>query len=122
MFDFLKISDKFKEHTHLILRELSNLLDVISPVECRNSLCISNDKKITVELTENISIDNEIDHSKLFASVKDDQTSIASTRKEKSESDILKEEIIMGDLKDENNLSFENFEKEVLKSGKNSLI
>jgi len=105
--DFLKISDKFKEHSHLILRELSNLLDVVTPQECRENLTLCKKEEIKTtqpeadEVTENFS--------------ETEETNSQIQLKPKSESDLLKEEIILGDLKNENDLSFENFEKEVLK-------
>lgn len=110
--DFLKISDKFKEHTHLILRELSNLLDILTPQECLETLNNSkkNETKITLDESK-----PEIDHHKLFAAVKTEEDNSAVPKKQKSESDLLKEEIILGDLKEEKDSSFENFEKEVLK-------
>lgn len=110
--DFLKISDKFKEHTHLILRELSNLLDILTPQECLEGLNKSDSKSIGNEEEEN---KQEIDHTKLFAAVKTDVAQSSTGIKQKTESDLLKEEIILGDLKDDNELTFENFEKEVLK-------
>ena len=36
--DFLKISDKFKEHSHFLIRDLSALLDVVSPSEFQEIL------------------------------------------------------------------------------------
>ncbi|MBU2493020.1 MAG: hypothetical protein KJ571_10390 [Bacteroidetes bacterium] len=112
--DFLKISDKFKEHSHLILRELSNLLDIVTPLECRENLNSPKSKNSDTEEEKIVSPENEIDHSKLFAAVKDENKDAVNKIK-KSESDLLKEEMILGDLKDENDLTFENFEKEVLK-------
>ena len=107
--DFLKISDRFKEHTHLILRELSNLLDILTPQECLEGLKGSQKK---VEPDKPI---QEIDHSKLFAAVKTNEVQTSIQPKKKSESDLLKEEIILGDLKEENEATFENFEREVLR-------
>ena len=107
--DFMKISDKFKEHTHLILRELSNLLDILTPQECLEGLKGSQ-KNVEPDKPE-----QEIDHSKLFAAVRTDEVQASIQPKKKSESDLLKEEIILGDLKEENEATFENFEKEVLR-------
>lgn len=105
--DFLKISDKFKEHSHLILRELSNFLDVVTPHECRENLTICKNEEIKISEPEtNAEIENILET---------EATNQHIQLKPKSESDLLKEEIILGDLKNDNDLSFENFEKEVLK-------
>ena len=110
--DFLKISDKFKEHSHLILRELSNLLDVVTPHECRENLTIQKIDEVKIISPESDNLHSEIQHEN-FSHVSENVVTLHL--KQKSESDLLKEEIILGDLKDENDLSFENFEKEVLK-------
>ena len=70
--DFLKISDKFKEHSHLLLRELSNLLDIMTPVECTETLKKQKEFEVKVEIPEVKKDETEIDHSKFFAAVKNE--------------------------------------------------
>jgi len=60
--DFLKISDKFKEHSHLILRELSNLLDVVTPHECRENLTIQKIDEVKIISPESDNLHSEIQH------------------------------------------------------------
>lgn len=110
--DFLKISDKFKEHSHLILRELSNLLDVVTPQECRENLTLCKTDEIKIDESGKTDVNNNNESEKFL---EPDELNNDIKLKPKSESDLLKEEIILGDLKNDNDLSFENFEKEVLK-------
>ncbi len=111
--DFLKISEMFKEHSHNLVMELSNLLDVITPeglIEIFNSM-LDKEEEISVELGDN-SIKTELPNTISFGHVEiidEEQT------KESVERDELKEELILGEIEESEGFDFENFEEEILK-------
>ncbi len=52
LIDFNKISEQFGEHSHMLVRELSNLLDVVTPVSFHKILEGNEDAVIDVDLTD----------------------------------------------------------------------
>ncbi|MGE5432599.1 MAG: hypothetical protein ACM3QX_16065 [Syntrophomonadaceae bacterium] len=51
--DFLKITDKFKEHSYYIVKDLNNLLERVSPQSCRQTLYqLKEDESIRVDLSK----------------------------------------------------------------------
>ena len=59
--DFLKISEKFKEHSHFLIRDLSALLDVVSPSEFQEILNKLNRIKNETEEKEKFADEDETD-------------------------------------------------------------
>ena len=112
--DFLKFSEKFKEHSQFLIKDLSHLLEIVGPPEFKKALEKLTGKNIEKELTDQ----NDDDSNK----GKDDQI-IEVPLKEKSnlgnilkpETDILKEKLILEDDKDTEDLLFQNYESEILK-------
>lgn len=105
--DFLKISDKFKEHSGLLVRELNFLLDVITPT-------IFNQKISTIK--EQIEIEQKTEDSILF-----EQTELSFQEQElekekriENESEKLKEEYIFQEVKSQDNRNVDNYELELL--------
>jgi len=107
--DFLRVSEVFKEHSHNLVMELSNLLDIITPEKLREifdsmtvqeeiSVELGSNKK-NVELPSDIRI--EID--------REEKT------KESVERDELKEELILGEIEGTPSYDFDDFEEEILK-------
>jgi len=103
--DFLKISDRFKEHSHILIRELSNVLDVVTPQNMRNILAEISGKSIDVNLTEKknktASVDNITIHK-------------PSTQIPKTEPTYA-ENMLLEDIKESDEIDFEDFEKTILK-------
>ena len=110
--DFLKISDVFKEHSHMLVMELSNLLDVATPEKLRQIFNSMNAREeisvnlgngnIKTELPSNISIE-KMENTNEFES------------KETVERDELKEDLILGEIKGVNKFDFDDFEEVILK-------
>lgn len=112
--DFIKISERFKEHSHNLVMELSNLLDIATPEklnEIFNSMVVKDeisvklgDRENKTQIPQNISIPryDSIDEVK---------------SKDTVERDELKEELILGGMEsnNQNNFDFDNFEEEILK-------
>lgn len=110
--DFLKITDVFKEHSHNLVKELSNLLDVISPEKLREILStMEGEREISVTLESGklkTEIPTKAEIRKIVAI--DEETS-----KESVERDELKEELILGGLQNSNSFDFNDFEEVILK-------
>jgi len=95
--DFFKISEKFKEHSQFLIRELNQLLESLSPEEFKTAL-----RKMNGE-DENIPAIN-IDLSKHDKNIMNQVL---------EESKTLKENIIMEEAESENE-SFYSYEKKIL--------
>lgn len=110
--DFLKISDVFKDHSHSLVIELSNLLDIISPQKLREVLlAIEDEREISVTL-ESGKIKTEIPTEAEIRKIVVEEEEIT---KESVERDELKEDLILGELEGANSFDFDDFEEEILK-------
>jgi len=116
--DFLKISDMFKEQSHILVRDLSHMLDTLTP-EMLKTIYADFDKK-----------DIDIDFSKrenkkeLFGSLntlpnpnnnEKAETLQEETSQEEEGASELKEKYILEDLKSSGEFDFEEYENEVLR-------
>jgi hypothetical protein len=110
--DFLKITNVFKDHSHNLVMELSNLLDIISPEKLREVFAtIEEEREISVILGDGkskVEIPTSIEYNKIEV-IEEDST------KEIVERDELKEELILGEIENSNGFDFDDFEEEVLK-------
>lgn len=110
--DFLKITNVFKEHSHSLVIELSNLLDIISPEKLRGILAtMEGEREISVTLGSGkikTEIPTETEVRKIVVVEED-------TSKESVERDELKEELILGELESTSSFDFDDFEEEILK-------
>jgi len=104
--DLLKISEKFKEHSQSLISDLSRLLDSVNPASFRAAI-----NKIK-ENGFNIDLDKLSTNEKGLPVTK-------GISIEKSETDILKEKIIMEDEPGEPGILFQNFEEVILQPIKN---
>ncbi len=110
--NFLKIGDVFKEHSHNLVMELSNLLDVTTPevlTEILNSM--EQREEISVELGSKVSMSDVHENTEPtnFGVAGEIQT------QESAERDELKEDLILGEIKETQNFDFDDFEEEILK-------
>ena len=105
--DFLRISENFKEHSHNLVMELSNLLDVATPEklnEIFNSMVVKDE--ISVNLGDRIS-KTQMPHDiaiRKYNSIEEIQSPDVLERDE------LKEELILGGIENQNqnNFDFDN--------------
>ena len=104
--DLLKISDKFKEHSQYLISDLSRLLDAVNPTTFREAVekIKENGLNIQIDNVSNNGITNSFSNESYI---------------EKSETDILKEKIIMEDDPVEPGILFQNFEETILQPIKN---
>ncbi len=101
--DFLKLSDKFKEHSHYLVKELNYFLDIVTPQIIRNILNRLDSQPIGVDLTkreEKLSVLREKESLKM---------------PQRTKADELKEAIIFEELSKAGDFSFEQFEERVLR-------
>ncbi|MBT8380224.1 MAG: hypothetical protein KJN64_13445 [Ignavibacteria bacterium] len=93
--DFLKISEQFREHSRYLIRDLNQFLDNVNPIDYNNAINHINGieaDEIKVEL-----VAKDLNAASLLI----------------SESNMLKEEIIMQDDSEDHD-SFNNFEDQIL--------
>lgn len=106
--DFAKLSDQFKEHSYSLIKDLSYLLDVVTPQMMRELF----------QKFENTSIDVDLTKSPISPEA-DDKLNNAVSKEinipKRSRADELKEEIIFDELNKEDNFSFEQYESKVLR-------
>ena len=110
--DLFKFSEKIKEHSSILIKDISHMLDMVSPdsfkhaIEKLRPLVKEEKKNIAVPVFETANNSIKVDLSK---------------RKpnpyvfEKSENEIIKEKIIMDEENDNEDLFFQNYETEILK-------
>jgi hypothetical protein len=101
--DFFKLTDKFKEHSYSLVKELSNSLDLLTPQSTR----VLFGKEEIIPL--------KVDLSSI--SIKGASTSIDSAIEfpRRSSADELREAIILEELDKEFEFNFENYEEKVLR-------
>lgn len=103
--DFLKLSDKFKEHSYNLVRDLNYLLDVVTPQTMRSIFQRLDENPIKVDLTRRASKEEN----------SNDKSSTGMSFPKRSSADELKEALIFEELNQENDFNFENFEEKVLR-------
>ncbi len=112
--DLFKLSEKFKEHSQYLIKDLSHMLDMVNPATLKKALDKLNEKP--EHQSEIISGENA-DQNKFDTGINVD----LSKRKPdentfvKSETEIIKEKLILDEEKDEEGLFFQNYEQEILK-------
>lgn len=106
--DFLKLSDKFKDHSYSLVKELSYVLDIVTPQMMRDLFQKHNGESVNVDLTKRPA--NTEAEDKLNNAIAKE-----INIPKRSRADELKEEIIFEELNKEDNFSFEQYEAKVLR-------
>jgi hypothetical protein len=110
--DLFKFSEKIKEHSSILIKDMSHMLDIVSPDSFKNSieklkpLFQEREKNIAVPFLESANNSIKVDLSK---------RKIDPNVFEKSENEIIKEKIIMDEENDNEDIFFQNYESEILK-------
>ena len=102
--DFLKLSEKFKDHTQLIIKELNLVLDALNPGSYKEI-----EKKMG-EFSQNSVVEERKDDTLTI-----DMTERKSTLSEKMRNDKIKENYIFEEEANDDHLFFQNFEATILK-------
>ncbi|MCX6173593.1 MAG: hypothetical protein NTZ27_02430 [Ignavibacteriales bacterium] len=103
--EFVKLSDKFKEHSYGLVKELNGVLDIFTPQATRMSFQKFDISGLNIDLT------NQKINS--FDAIVQSPPEIELPRR--SRADELREAIIFEELNKENDFNFENFEEKVLR-------
>jgi hypothetical protein len=126
--DFLKVSEKFRAHSHFIVKDLNSLLTKTNPASFAQTLNKLRDDKnpINVDLTSRtpklvFGDFNEVD----IAPVDNENVRMIETQPEindtvikfddLAENEKMKEDLILQDVEPESEFAFENFEESILK-------
>ncbi|MFA6598752.1 MAG: hypothetical protein WCS69_13595 [Ignavibacteriaceae bacterium] len=102
--DFLKVSDKFKDHAQLLVKDLNTVLDTLTP---------NLYKEISKKLEEFVS--NSVNDEAKDDSLTIDFTDRKSSHTEKMKTDKIKEKFIFEEENEDEHLFFQNFEATILK-------
>lgn len=112
--DVIKLSDKFKEHSQFLIKDLSHMLDMVNPVTFKSALEKLNykpEEEVITAQNVNMSSSNGNGISIDLSKRKSDDSIF-----EESENKKLKEKLIFEDDKEDEDLFFQNYESEILKS------
>lgn len=112
--DVIKLSDKFKEHSQFLIKDLSHMLDMVNPVTFKSALEKLNykpEEEVNTAQNVNMSSSNGNGISIDLSKRKSDDSIF-----EESENKKLKEKLIFEDDKEDDDLFFQNYESEILKS------
>jgi hypothetical protein len=111
--DLFKLSDKFKEHSQFLIKDLSHMLDIVNP---------GTFKKAIEKLTEDRELKPEKIPDKQNAQKNYDGLSIDLSKRQpdetifvKPEAEVIKEKLIFEDDRDEESFFIQNYESEILK-------
>jgi hypothetical protein len=107
--DFLKLSDKFKEHSYGLVRELNTVLDVLTPHAAYSLFKKFEEDSLKTEPVKKTEV-----VSKPVEPVKM-EIPIEYELPKRSHTDQLKEAIIFEELNKETTFNFENYEEKVLR-------
>lgn len=99
--DFPKLSDKFREHSHYLVKDLSYVLDIVTPQFAKNVFKEIDEKLAQIELQKKI-------ENKMAGTLNADED-------EKPLADQIKEKLILDDLEEDSDFIFENYVETVLK-------
>lgn len=109
--DLFKLSDKFKEHSQYLIRDLSHMLDMVNPITFKEAL-----NKINVTDNKSFALDKENNVDKT-ETIEVNLTSNDENVKKTNEivEDKTKEEIILEEEKEDDSVFFQNYETAILK-------
>lgn len=119
--DFLRLTDTFKEQSHTLTIELSNMLDFVTPQKFKEITNKLSEKEISVQLKQNIQREEAL--NKIQEKVEGEE-SASRTNETKKKSKVTKEqleqiekkkqEFLFEDLDQEDEFDFDNYEKSIL--------
>ena len=112
--DLFRLSDKIRDHSRFLIRDLSSMLDMVNPSNFQMALEKIANGETNPDIERSITRD-EINIDLLRGKVSYNTTEKAVNRPFKSETDIEKENIIFEEDKKEEEDFFQNYETEILK-------
>ncbi len=111
--DLFKISDKFKEHSQYLIKDLSSMLDTVSPAIFKTAVIkMQNSGETAADQAQ-----SEKQQGKNIELLRTNAEAEPAVEEQavRSETEIEKEKLILEDDKDEDDVFFQNYESEILK-------
>ena len=109
--DFLKISEKFREDTFSLVKELSNMLDLLTPELMKKKLGIESEQDISIDLSKRSSSSDSLGRSTFL-----NEGTKTEIEKDKIENEHeIRGKYILDDADDDSDFNFEFFEETILK-------
>jgi len=112
--DLFKLSEKFKEHSQYLIKDLSHMLDMVNPATFKSALEKLNNN--AEESRSNFDEASTIVENENGINVDLSKRKQSETFFEESENKKLKEKLILEDDKNDEDLFFQNYEAEILKT------
>ena len=110
--DLFRLSDKIKDHSQFLIKDLSSMLDMVNPQTFRMML----EKMPESEAAEESQLNNNATGADLLkGNLQNKPIENSPARRIRTETDIEKENIIFEDDKSEEEDFFQNYEAEILK-------
>ncbi|MFC2135865.1 hypothetical protein ACFLTH_14715 [Bacteroidota bacterium] len=109
--DFMKISEKFKEDSFSLVKELSNMLDLLTPELLKRKLGNDANQDISVDLSKRTAGSDSLGSSTFLHESINTEFEIDKTKKE----DGFRGQYILDDASDISEFNFEFFEETILK-------
>jgi hypothetical protein len=110
--DLFKFSEKIKEHSAILIKDISHMLDIVTPDSFKHA--VEKLKPVVKEEEKNADLDT-IEQANNGIKVDLSKRKQNPDIFEKPENEILKEKIIMDEENDNEELFFQNYETEILK-------
>ncbi|MBN1637552.1 MAG: hypothetical protein JW866_01195 [Ignavibacteriales bacterium] len=109
--DFLKISEKFKEHVNLIINDLNQFLEVVTPSIFQKTISDLGKSEVKVELVKRMTRTDYLDNIKITG---DEENDVISNNESKPETEKIKERLILDD--DSQNINMvQHYQTSILK-------
>lgn len=112
--DLFKFSEKFKDHSQYLIKDLSHMLDMVNPATIKSSL--NKIKEIKLKNAEaNLNSENPVLKTGNGINVDLAKRKYEESTFEKTETEKIKEKLILDEDKDEETFFIQNYESEILK-------
>ncbi len=109
--DIFKLSDKIKEHSQLLIKDLSSMLDMLSPASFKQAIDKIREQDLQVNKISQQQPASKIESVSVDLSKRKSDADVF----EKSESDLIKEKLILEEDKIDEDVFFQNYEEAILK-------
>ncbi|MBN2572642.1 MAG: hypothetical protein JXA68_10980 [Ignavibacteriales bacterium] len=109
--DFLKISEKFKGHVNLIINDLNQFLEVVTPATFQKTISELGKGEIKVEFVKRMTRTDYLDNIKITG---DEESDMIINNESKPETEKIKEKLILDDDSHQVNL-IQQYQTNILK-------
>jgi len=107
--DILKLSDKFKEHSQILIKDLSHMLEIVNPVTFKQAIDKVKNNLDKIEKVEVLNSDDRVNGINIDLSQRDSDPDVFEKHDES------RKKLILEGVKDDKELLFDDFEETILK-------